>query len=61
MDRPTDSLIRVVHVTFGLAVGGQEKLLVELARHVDRSRFALTFVSLGDRGDLAGDLETCGA
>ncbi len=48
-------------MTFGLAVGGQEKLLVELARHVDRSRFALTFVSLGDRGDLAGDLETCGA
>jgi glycosyltransferase involved in cell wall biosynthesis len=51
----------VLHVSFGLNVGGQEKLLVELARRGDRSRFALTFVSLGDRGELAGDLETCGA
>ena len=27
---------RVVHVSFGLDVGGQEKLLVEFARHADR-------------------------
>jgi len=53
--------LRVLHISFGLNVGGQEKLLVELARHADRSRFALTFVSLGDRGELAGDLEICGA
>jgi glycosyltransferase involved in cell wall biosynthesis len=53
--------MRVVHVTFGLDLGGQEKLLVELARHADRRRFALTFVSLADRGALAGDLEECGA
>ena len=26
-------LTRVVHVSFGLEVGGQEKLLVEFARH----------------------------
>ncbi|MGO9273317.1 MAG: glycosyltransferase [Terriglobia bacterium] len=52
---------RIVHVTFGLDVGGQEKLLVELARHADRDRFALTFVSLGHRGALADDLEACGA
>jgi sugar transferase (PEP-CTERM/EpsH1 system associated) len=51
----------VVHVSFGLDVGGQEKLLVELARHSDRSRLALGFVSLGHRGALAGDLEACGA
>ena len=41
-------------------MGGQEKLLVGLARHVDRSRFALTFVSLGDRGEYPQDLETLG-
>jgi sugar transferase (PEP-CTERM/EpsH1 system associated) len=52
--------LHVVHITFGLTMGGQEKLLVELARHADRSRFALTFVSLGDRGALAGDLEAWG-
>jgi sugar transferase (PEP-CTERM/EpsH1 system associated) len=41
-------------------VGGQEKLLVELARHADRSRFAPAFVSLGERGTLADDLEAWG-
>jgi len=55
------SIIPLVHVTFGLDVGGQEKLLVELARHADLGRFSLTFVSLGGRGSLAGDLEACGA
>jgi glycosyltransferase involved in cell wall biosynthesis len=52
--------LRVVHLTLGLDVGGQEKLLVEFARHADRSRFELTFVSLTSRGALAGDLEACG-
>jgi glycosyltransferase involved in cell wall biosynthesis len=52
--------LRVVHLTLGLDVGGQEKLLVEFARHADRARFALTFVSLTTRGALAGDLEACG-
>jgi glycosyltransferase involved in cell wall biosynthesis len=51
----------VVHVTLGLGVGGQEKLLVELARHADRARFDLRVVCLGGRGALAPDLEGCGA
>ena len=54
------SPLRVAHVTLGLDVGGQEKLLVELARHGDRSRFALTIVSLTGRGKLADTLETLG-
>ena len=52
--------LRVAHVTLGLDVGGQEKLLVEFARHADRGRFDLQFVSLGGRGVLAGDLEAHG-
>src|SRR5262245_27758468 len=52
--------LRVVHLTLGLDMGGQEKLLVEFARHADRGRVALHFVSLGGRGVLAGDLEACG-
>jgi glycosyltransferase involved in cell wall biosynthesis len=52
--------LRVAHVTQGLDVGGQEKLLVEFARHADRARFELAFVSLGDRGPLAADLEALG-
>jgi glycosyltransferase involved in cell wall biosynthesis len=49
--------IRVAHVTLGLDVGGQEKLLVEFARHADRSDFALVFVSLSTRGRLTTDVE----
>jgi glycosyltransferase involved in cell wall biosynthesis len=47
-------------VTLGLDVGGQEKLLVEFARHADRRRFDLHFISLSTRGVLAADLEACG-
>ena len=44
---------RVVHVTLSLDVGGQEKLLVEFARHADRTRFDLHFLALGKRGPIA--------
>ncbi len=54
------SLIEIVHVSFGLDVGGQEKLLVEFARHLDRSRFHLRFVSIGLPGLLAEQIEQCG-
>src|SRR5215510_8892797 len=49
--------LRVVHVTGCLDMGGQEKLLVELARHADRDRFDLRFVSLTTRGSLADEIE----
>lgn len=51
---------RVVHVTQTLELGGLEKLLIEFARHTDRGRFDLHFVSLSGRGVLAEDLEACG-
>src|SRR6185312_7365546 len=41
-------------------MGGLEKLLVEFARHTDRRRFALRFVTLGGRGVLAEEIEACG-
>ena len=56
MNRP----LNVVHVTLGLDVGGQEKLLVEMARHTDRSRFRLHVVSLTTRGVLADEIEAAG-
>ncbi len=52
--------LRVAHVTFGLDIGGQEKLLVEFARHADREQFQLAFVSLGSRGELAAEIESLG-
>jgi glycosyltransferase involved in cell wall biosynthesis len=47
-------------VTFGMDVGGLEKLLVEFARHADRDRFDLHFVSLGTRGRVGDDIEALG-
>lgn len=55
----SDRRLRVVHVTHGLEMGGLEKLLVEFARHADRERFDLHFVSLGGRGLLADEIEAC--
>jgi glycosyltransferase involved in cell wall biosynthesis len=54
--RPT----RVAHVALQLDTGGMEKLLVEFARHADRSRFELVFVSLTTRGRVAEEIEACG-
>jgi glycosyltransferase involved in cell wall biosynthesis len=52
--------IKVAHVVGQMAVGGMEKLLVEFARHADRSRFELSFVSLGERGPVAAEIEALG-
>ncbi|MGP0064403.1 MAG: glycosyltransferase [Isosphaeraceae bacterium] len=60
MNRLRQPTSRVVHLSFGLDVGGQEKLLVEFARHATRARFDLEFVSLGSRGQLAVDIEALG-
>ncbi len=55
-----ESRRRVAHVTLGLDVGGQERLLVEMARHRDMARFDWTVVVLGGRGILAEALEATG-
>lgn len=52
--------IRVIHVSLGLHLGGMEKLLVEFAKHADRSRFDLHFVSLTPSGDAAREIERLG-
>jgi glycosyltransferase involved in cell wall biosynthesis len=52
--------LRVAHVTFGLDVGGLEKLLAEFARHADRERFDLHFVSLGHGGAVAEEVAAAG-
>ena len=52
------SVHRVVHISLGMNLGGMEKLLVEFARLTDRQRYALTFVSLQHRGELADEIES---
>ena len=58
--RQTPKKRRIAHITLGLEVGGQEKLLVEFARHADRARHELAFISLSGRGKLAENLEDLG-
>jgi glycosyltransferase involved in cell wall biosynthesis len=50
----------VLHVTLGLEVGGQEKLLVGFARHADRERFDLRVVAIASRGPVAAEIEALG-
>lgn len=52
--------IRIAHVALQLATGGMEKLLVEFARHADRQRFEPLFITLGEKGQIAQELEACG-
>ncbi|MCS7047077.1 MAG: glycosyltransferase, partial [Gemmataceae bacterium] len=51
---------RVAHVTLGLDVGGQERLLVEFARHTDRVAFDLFMIVLSERGRFANAIEAEG-
>jgi glycosyltransferase involved in cell wall biosynthesis len=41
-------------------MGGMEKLLVEFARHADRNRFDLHFVSMTTKGCAAAEIESLG-
>jgi glycosyltransferase involved in cell wall biosynthesis len=52
--------LRVAQVTLSLDVGGQERLLVEMARHRDQARFEWTVITLGPRGTLADTMEALG-
>jgi glycosyltransferase involved in cell wall biosynthesis len=52
--------LRVAQITLGLEVGGQERLLAEMARHRDASRFDWTVIVLGRRGPLAEAIEAVG-
>ncbi|MCI0638803.1 MAG: glycosyltransferase [Gemmataceae bacterium] len=60
MTLETPGRLRVAHITGCLEMGGQENLLVEFARHADRDRFDLRFLSLADKGPLAAALEVEG-
>ncbi|QDT03406.1 Glycogen synthase [Rubripirellula lacrimiformis] len=53
-----DPRIRVAHITFGLDVGGLEKLLVQFAKHADPNRYQLTVASLGQIGPIGEQLRS---
>jgi glycosyltransferase involved in cell wall biosynthesis len=56
----TQNRLRIAQVTLGLEIGGQERLLVEMARHRDQAYFDWTVIVLGKRGKLADAIEATG-
>ncbi|MGL4514614.1 MAG: glycosyltransferase [Lacipirellulaceae bacterium] len=52
--------LKVVHVTFGLDVGGLEKMLLDFARVNDPRKVSPVFVSLGDGGVVADEIRATG-
>ena len=49
--------VRVAHVVESLELGGLEKLLIDIVRYTDRSRFAPRVITLGHRGLFADEIE----
>ena len=47
-----------MQVTFGMVIGGLERVVMELCRRVDRSRYRLSICCIGRRGPLADVMES---
>lgn len=53
--------LRIAYVNGSLALGGSERQMVLLARHLPKSRFEVEFVLLGQPGALADEARAAGA
>src|SRR4030042_5452806 len=52
--------INMLQIVNGLAIGGGELKLLELARSLDKKKFNITVCSVGQGGPLKGDFEKLG-
>jgi glycosyltransferase involved in cell wall biosynthesis len=52
--------IHIMQVTYGMVIGGLERVIIELCRHVDRSRYRLSICCISTRGPLADVIEAEG-
>jgi len=50
----------IMQVTFGMVIGGLERVIMELCRRVDPSRYRLSICCIGRRGPLADVMEAEG-
>ena len=57
---PPDKRIHVVQATFGMGVGGMERVIMDLCRYIDPARFRFTICCLSVRGPLADEMEAEG-
>src|SRR5512143_3348143 len=53
-------MVRIVHVISDLDAGGAEVMLAKLVGGMDQGRFSNTVISLTDRGQLGGQIESSG-
>lgn len=58
--RRGDRRIHVLQATFGMDIGGMERVIADLCRHVDPARFRFTICCLSVRGKLADEVEADG-
>ena len=56
----SDPRIHVVQATFGMGIGGMERVIMDLCRYVDPARFRFTVCCISVRGALADQLEAEG-
>ena len=55
-----DRRIHIMQVTFGMAIGGMERVIMELCRYVDPSKYRLSICCISKRGPLADRMEAEG-
>lgn len=55
-----DTRIHVMQATFGMSIGGMERVIADLCRYVDPGRFRFTVCCLSVRGPLADEVEQHG-
>jgi glycosyltransferase involved in cell wall biosynthesis len=58
---PLGRPLRVAYVTGKLGLGGSERQMILLAKHLPRDRFEVEFVLLGPPGELADEARAAGA
>src|SRR5215510_9175919 len=56
----SDKRIHIMQVTFGMAIGGMERVIMELCRYVDPSKYRLSICCISKRGPLADRMESEG-
>jgi len=54
---PPDRRIHVVQATFGMGIGGMERVIMDLCRYTDPDRFRFSVVCISHRGPLADQIE----
>lgn len=55
-----DDRIHVMQVTFGMGIGGMERMIMDLCRYIDPARFRFSVCCLSVRGPLADQIEAEG-